>query len=202
MQVSKIVFGLGNPGEEYQRTPHNAGFEIVLKLAEDLKAGKFKKHKNSLIASVNIKSESVILALPQTFMNNSGSAVRNLLNDYGITPKDIIVCYDDLDLPFASIKLRLSGGAGGHHGMESIISEIGEKAFPRIRFGVKKEGVEKDKVVEYLLSKIEEKDYEKFLEGVNVGAAALKDALFRGFNYAMNFYNKKNKEESENQKEK
>ncbi|NMC00408.1 MAG: aminoacyl-tRNA hydrolase [Thermoanaerobaculaceae bacterium] len=200
MQVSKIVVGLGNPGEEYQRTPHNAGFEIVLKLAEDLKAGRFKKHKESLIATINIKGEGVILALPQTFMNNSGIAVRSLLSDYKLEPSNIIVCYDDLDLPFASIKLRLSGGAGGHHGMESIISELGEKTFPRIRFGVKKEGIEKENIIDYLLSKIEEKDYEKFLEGVNTGAAALKDALFRGFNYAMNYYNKKNKEDCDNQK--
>lgn len=194
MQVSKIVVGLGNPGREYERTLHNAGFEIVLKLAEKLKAERFKNLKNSLVSYVDVKGERIILALPQTFMNNSGFAVRQLLNEYKISSKDIIVCYDDLDLPFATVKLRLKGGAGGHHGMESIISEIESKFFPRVRFGVKKDEIEKEETVSYLLSKLTEQDYKRFIEGVNYAVDALTDALFYDFNYAMNHYNKRKKE--------
>lgn len=190
MQVSKIVVGLGNPGRKYEKTPHNAGFDIVFKFAEKLKTEKFKKLKDSLVSWVDIKGDRIILALPQTFMNNSGVAVRQLLNEYKISSKDIIVCYDDLDLPFSTVKLRIKGGAGGHHGMESIISEIKSKSFPRVRLGVKKDEIEKEETVSYLLSKLTEQDYTRFLEGVNYAVDALTDALFYDFNYAMNHYNK------------
>ncbi len=198
MPAVKLLVGLGNPGSEYEKTPHNAGFEIIRKFAENLKTVPFKRHKDSLVSFINIKGEKVILALPQLYMNNSGIAVRKLLNEFDLCPKDLIVCYDDLDLPFGTIKLRLSGGAGGHHGMESIISEIGTKVFPRIRIGVQNKAINRDETVNYLLSKLDERCYKLLLMGVEEAAEALQDALFKGWNFAMNKYNRKEESKSQN----
>lgn len=197
MRPVKVVVGLGNPGTEYERTPHNAGFELVRKLAKNLQADKFKKHKDSLVCFINVKGEKVLLALTQLYMNNSGIAVRKLLNEYSLLPQDLIVCYDDLDLPLGTVRLRLSGGAGGHHGMESIISEIGTKSFPRIRLGVGKKGIAKEFTTSYLLSQLDDRSYELFAKGIEKGAEAIKDALFNGFHFAMNRYNKRKEEGSD-----
>jgi len=191
MAVFKIVCGLGNPGPEYQGSPHNAGFEAVTKLREILKAPKFKKSGEALVSAAKIKGEQVLLVLPQTYMNRSGEALGKLAAKHGVSPGEIIVCYDDLDLPFGSVKLRLSGGAGGHHGMESIIEELCSDKFPRVRIGVRDEAVSKEETVDYLLRPLCEERYNELLEACAAAAAAMRDSLFIGWQKAMSLHNKR-----------
>ena len=131
-----VIAGLGNPGKEYARTRHNAGFNVVDRLAEkhDLK---FNKMMNKALVAIGaIDGAKVILVKPQTFMNESGSAVAPILKYYKVDPIGLMVVYDDLDLPMAQLRLRKSGGSGGHNGMKSLIARVGHEEFPRLRGGI------------------------------------------------------------------
>lgn len=133
----KLIVGLGNPGEKYQGTRHNLGFEVVEKIMDKVKGpelgwkkeGKFK----SEICKIN---PTLILVKPQTYMNNSGQAVKLLADYFKIPPEDIVVLHDDLDLPVGKLRLRAGGSGGGHHGVESIINSLGEDKFVRLRLGI------------------------------------------------------------------
>lgn len=131
-----IIAGLGNPGKEYARTRHNVGFNVVDHLAG--KHGlRFSKMMNkALIAVGEINGSKVILIKPQTFMNESGSAVAPVLKYYKVATMAFMAVYDDLDLPVAQLRLRKLGGSGGHNGMKSLIARIGTEDFPRLRVGI------------------------------------------------------------------
>jgi peptidyl-tRNA hydrolase, PTH1 family len=191
MSTSYVVVGLGNPGSEYVRSPHNAGFDAAAELRLLVKAPRFTADSDALVSVKSIRGEQVILALPQTFMNRSGVAVRKLLNRHDLPASRLIVCYDDLDLPFGTFRLRPHGGAGGHHGIESIIEEIGTSQFPRVRIGVKDELIRKEDVVDYLLAPLPEERYNELLAASKNAALAVRDALFLGWQKAMNLHNKK-----------
>jgi peptidyl-tRNA hydrolase, PTH1 family len=191
MSISHIVIGLGNPGTEYLRSPHNAGFEAAAELRALLKAPRFAASSDALVSNKIIRGEEVILALPQTFMNRSGIAVKRLMDKHDVPAARLIVCYDDLDLPFGSFRLRPHGGAGGHHGIESIIEEIGTSLFPRVRIGVKDESVKKDEVVDYLLAPLGEERYNELLGAAKNAALSVRDALYLGWQKAMSLHNKK-----------
>lgn len=132
----RIIAGLGNPGKEYSRTRHNAGFNVVDRLAE--KHGlKFTKMMNrAMVAMGNIAGQKVILVKPQTFMNDSGSSIGPIARYYKVEPQDVMVVYDDLDLSVAQLRMRKMGGSGGHNGMKSIITHLGTENFPRLRVGI------------------------------------------------------------------
>lgn len=133
----KLVVGLGNPGSQYARTRHNIGFMILDQLATDLHAPAWKldtKFKAE-VSEANIDNEKVILAKPQTFMNDSGSAVQKIMQFYKIDPADVWVVFDDVDVPFGRLKLRHDGSAGGHNGVKSTIANIGQD-FIRVRVGI------------------------------------------------------------------
>lgn len=139
----KIIVGLGNPGDKYINTRHNIGFttlDHLLKKYEPLKESSWDDNKKtkSLIKRVSAKKIPVLLAKPQTFMNNSGMAVRLLLEYFKVQPEDLILVYDELDLPLGKIQVRFGGGTAGHNGIESIINSIGTDKFLRIRMGVGK----------------------------------------------------------------
>lgn len=191
MAISHIVVGLGNPGAEYLRSPHNAGFDAVSGLRALLKAPKFSKDGDALVSLKAVRGEGVLIALPQTYMNRSGEAVSRLLRKHGLPASGLIVCYDDLDLPFGAVRLRPHGGAGGHHGMESIIGETGTTMFPRVRIGVRDEDVGRDGTVDYLLTPLPEERYEELRASAGKAAEAARDALFIGWHKAMNLHNKK-----------
>jgi peptidyl-tRNA hydrolase, PTH1 family len=130
----KLVVGLGNPGEKYIGVRHNIGFEAMDELARKLNIGNWsidKKNKSEVI-----KTSDLILAKPQTYMNNSGLAVKQLATYYKIPTTDIIVIHDDLDLLLGKIKVRSNGAAGGHHGVQSIIESLGTDQFTRVRLGI------------------------------------------------------------------
>ena len=145
----KLIIGLGNPGKKYQNTRNNLGFLVIEKLRQyfqeknytsseikNFSSFKFEKRFNAEIASYVIKNEKVLLIMPQTFMNNSGEAILKLVQFYKLNPqKDIIVIYDDIDLPFGKIRTK-GQSAGGHRGMDSIIQALGTKMISRIRCGI------------------------------------------------------------------
>ncbi len=136
----KLLVGLGNPGDKYSQVRHNLGFEVINKLVDRLQVTGYSWENNeklkSEICSLKTDAYSLILAKPQTFMNQSGIAVSLIANYYKIAPEDIIIIHDELDLPLGKIKVRIGGAAAGHHGVESIIEHLGTDKFIRVRLGI------------------------------------------------------------------
>lgn len=130
-----LVAGLGNPGRKYQKNRHNVGFMAVERLAEAHGISLGRVEQRTVVGGGHIADRSVILAKPQTYMNKCGDAIGPLANYYKIDPGDVLVIYDDLDLPLGTLRLREQGGAGGHNGMKSIIQHLGN-GFPRLRLGI------------------------------------------------------------------
>jgi peptidyl-tRNA hydrolase, PTH1 family len=132
-----IIVGLGNPGEQYARTRHNIGFNCVTHLAQRHGLTIQKKRANAQIGEGNIGGQRVVLVKPMTYMNRSGLAVSELCHWYKVDPaQDLLVIYDDMDLPFGKLRIRLRGSAGTHNGMRSLVSQLGSQNFPRLRVGV------------------------------------------------------------------
>ncbi len=130
------VVGLGNPGKLYSETRHNAGFALVKRMAREWQADLRGKRYQARTAEVEHGGDRVFLALPQTYMNNSGLSVRDLLKGKRVEPGSVLVIYDDLDIPIGDIRVRKQGTAGTHKGMQSIVRETGSTRFPRIRIGI------------------------------------------------------------------
>lgn len=131
-----IIIGLGNPGKEYERTRHNVGFDVIDVLSEKLGIALTKNAMHGLIGEGFVQGEKVILVKPQTYMNLSGQCVTELVGWYKAPMENVMVVYDDIDLPLGKLRLRASGSAGTHNGMRSIIGLLGRQDFPRLRVGV------------------------------------------------------------------
>ncbi|CAN2326258.1 aminoacyl-tRNA hydrolase [Fusobacterium sp. oral taxon C10] len=163
----KVVIGLGNPGKKYEKTRHNMGFLAVDSLRKKFNLSDEREKFQAFVSEKNIDGEKVIFFKPQTFMNLSGNAVIEIINFYKLDPKkDIIVIYDDMDLPFGDIRIREKGSSGGHNGIKSIISHIGEE-FIRIKCGI---GAKEKDAVEHVLGEFnqtEQKNLDKILENIN-----------------------------------
>jgi PTH1 family peptidyl-tRNA hydrolase len=166
-----IIVGLGNPEEKYFKTFHNMGYLAVGDAAEQLGVKFKKKECEAITAEANIGGERVILARPVTYMNNSGRAVKQLLAKYKANPSDLIVLYDDYDLPKGKIRIRPNGSAGTHNGMRSIIAEIGTSEFKRIRIGIRDEEVNIP-IINYVLANVKVEDYDLFVTACNRAASA------------------------------
>lgn len=132
----KLVVGLGNPGEEYDRTRHNAGFHVVDLLAERHGGRYWKSLKGAMVAEVTIDGERVWLAKPQSFMNASGGPAAKVAAELGLEPAQVLVVHDELDIPDGDVRVKDGGGAGGHRGVRSIIDKLGTRDFPRVRVGI------------------------------------------------------------------
>ncbi len=139
----KLVVGLGNPGKKYKNSKHNIGFMALDSYAI---TNKIKYRKSIRFTSEIAKTEKAILAKPKTYMNNSGLAVRKIMEYYKILPKDVLIVFDDLNLPFAKIRLRQTGSAGGHNGIKSIISHLSTQDFKRLRVGIGRDSNKEMKV--------------------------------------------------------
>lgn len=131
----RLIAGLGNPGGQYAENRHNVGFLLLDSLAEDLKLN-FRPKFQGLVAETQISGEKVYLLKPQTFMNLSGRSIRELVQFYKLRPEDILVVYDDMDLPLGRLRLRTSGSAGGHNGIKSMLAELGTEDFWRLKIGI------------------------------------------------------------------
>ena len=184
----RIVVGLGNPGREYSTTRHNLGFIVVDRFAA-IHTISFSRQKfKSKIASGVVAGEEVLLVKPQTFMNLSGEAVGPLLRFYKKPLSDLLVVYDDIDIPFGDIRLRTAGGSGGHKGMESIIGNLGSDEFQRIRVGIRREAPTGD-LGDYVLKNFS-KEEKAELDGIVDKACSAIEAVLTGpFEMAMNRFN-------------
>jgi PTH1 family peptidyl-tRNA hydrolase len=182
-----LVVGLGNPGERYRRNRHNIGFHCVERLAREHGIALGKKRFQAVWGQGRIAGEPVVLAMPQTYMNDSGRAVAPLSRWFKIPPERIMVVYDDLDLPVGRVRLRLGGSSGGHHGLESIIAELGTGDFNRLRIGIGRP--EFGDPIDYVLNDISREQEPVLAEACEMAARAIACFLERGIGEAMNLYN-------------
>lgn len=187
----KLIIGLGNPGKEYEKTRHNCGFLAVCNLQKTLNESfddfKFNKKFNALISQGDFNEEKIILAMPQTFMNNSGKSVSALINYYKLNSLDLIVIHDDIDLPLGKIRISKNVSSAGHKGIQSIIDYLGTKNFIRFRIGIKSNEIrDTSEFVLQKFTKEEQKIISKNLQKINL---AFKMILEKGINEAMNKYN-------------
>jgi len=191
----KLIVGLGNPGIEYQFTPHNLGFLTIDRIANDQGVEVRNRQCRAVTARTTIGSEQVLLAKPETYMNLSGLAVRELVARYEIQPEtDLIVIYDELDLPLGTIRIRQRGSSAGHNGVESVIGALGTQEFLRIRLGIAPERKISDGV-KYVLTPFRKAQLKVVDEVLDHAAEAVKVVLTEGPGPAMNRFNRKNKEE-------
>ncbi|HWR34919.1 MAG TPA: aminoacyl-tRNA hydrolase [Clostridia bacterium] len=187
----KLIVGLGNPGIEYQFTPHNMGFLAVDRIAEQCGVGVDNRHCRSLTGKGRIAGHGVVLAKPETYMNLSGMAVRELVREYEVAPEqDLIVIYDDLDLPFGGIRVRPRGSSGGHNGVESIIGALGTQEFLRVRLGIAPDHPMRDGA-KYVLSQFRKVQYPAIDQALDAAAQAVTVILNEGASAAMNRFNRK-----------
>ncbi|WP_018086127.1 aminoacyl-tRNA hydrolase [Desulfurispora thermophila] len=187
----QMIVGLGNPGEKYARTRHNAGFMVVDALAGELGPLVWRERFQALTVKVEMAGKPVLLVKPQTYMNLSGSAVAALLHWYKIELDNLLVIYDDLDLPPGKIRLRTKGGSGGHKGMISIIDLLGTSDFPRLRVGIGRPPVGgEEAVIAWVLGEFAPEERPLMEEAVRRGAAAARAVVEQGLQAAMNLYNR------------
>jgi peptidyl-tRNA hydrolase, PTH1 family len=187
----KLIVGLGNPGIEYQFTPHNLGFLVVDRIAEQCKVEVRNRHCRALTARTVIAEQPVLLAKPETYMNLSGMSVRELVSEYEVKPEsDLVVIYDELDLPLGSIRVRQRGSSAGHNGMQSILGALGTQEVMRIRLGI---GVEQrtSNGAKYVLAPFRKSQYKVVDEVLDTAAAAVNVILTEGIAAAMNRFNRR-----------
>jgi PTH1 family peptidyl-tRNA hydrolase len=186
----KLIVGLGNPGPEYELTPHNLGFLTIDRMASDRGVDVRNRLCRALTGRTQIGEEQVLLAKPETFMNLSGLAVRELLAEYQLRPEtDLVVIYDELDLPLGTIRIRQRGSSAGHNGMESIIAALGTQEFLRIRLGIAPETK--------ILKPFSKRQLKVVDEVLDIAAEAVQVILTEGPAAAMNRFNRKQDDEAE-----
>ncbi len=183
-----IVVGLGNPGKDYSNTRHNVGFDTIDVLANrnNIKINKIKF--KSVFGEGTIGNEKVLLVKPQTYMNNSGIAVREIYQFYKVPIENILVVVDDIDIDFASIRIRLKGSAGSHNGMKSIIYHLQRDDFPRIKIGIGKRHEEQD-LADFVLSRFSKDERIDIDSTILTAAEAIEMIIKENINQAMNKYN-------------
>ncbi|MGA9814495.1 MAG: aminoacyl-tRNA hydrolase [Terriglobales bacterium] len=187
----KLIVGLGNPGIAYQFTPHNMGFLTVDRMANDCGVEVRNRQCHALTARAEIGGEQVLLAKPETFMNLSGMAVRELVAKHEVNLEtDLIVIYDELDLPLGAIRIRQRGSSAGHNGMKSIIGALGTQEFLRIRLGISPERKIADGV-KFVLTPFRKAQLKKVDEVLESAAEAVNVVLKEGPAAAMNRFNRK-----------
>jgi PTH1 family peptidyl-tRNA hydrolase len=187
----KLIVGLGNPGTEYQFTPHNMGFLALEAIAHEFGADLRNRQCRALTARMEIGSETVLLAKPETFMNLSGISVHELITKNGITPEtDLIVIHDELDFPFGTVRIHRRRSSAGHNGVESIIGTLGTQDFLRIRMGVAPD-CKIDDGMSYLLSPMRKAKLKAVDEMLGTALEAIKMIFSQGEAAAMNQYNRK-----------
>ena len=189
MEPWHLIAGLGNPGEEYARTRHNAGFSLAGKLAARWKADwKNERKFNARVARAKRNGIRVLLCQPRTFMNASGEAVKAVMSFYRLPPEHLLVAVDDADLPLGEIRLRAGGSSGGHHGLESVEQHLGTRAFARLRLGIgRKDGARE--ITDYVLDRFDAAEA-ALMEKVLCRAADQAECwLDDGIEMAMNRFN-------------
>ena len=185
-----LVAGLGNPGEEYENSPHNLGFHVIDRLAELQGIRVTRKDSRALVGLGEIAGQSVMLAKPQTFMNLSGGAVKPLMEKHSLTAADLILVYDELDLPWGELKIKARGSSAGHNGVESVISSLGTKEFARVRLGVSPGHPVSDGAA-YLLAPIRRSQRKESDQLVARGDEAVGSIIAEGVAKSMTIFNRR-----------
>jgi peptidyl-tRNA hydrolase, PTH1 family len=184
-----LIVGLGNPGRRYQGTRHNVGFMVVDRICNALPGGTAKSRFQADYYETRDGDKRVVLAKPQTFMNESGIAVGQLVRWYKIPNDRVLVIYDDLELPFGALRLRASGSAGGHNGMSSVISHLRSEQFPRLRVGIDRP--RSGSTVPYVLSAFSASEQRELPRVLDSAADAARSWLRDGITAAMNTHNQR-----------
>jgi peptidyl-tRNA hydrolase, PTH1 family len=186
----KLVVGLGNPGKQYEYTAHNLGFLVIDRLAErnGMKVG--RKDSMALVGQGTVAGKRVLLAKPQTFMNLSGESVQGLLVKNEIAPGDLVLVYDELDLPWQSVRIRPNGSAAGHRGVDSVIRCVGTKEFPRVRLGVHGGRREKDGA-QIVLARLKRAHKQELDELVDYTSQAVESIIAEGVEKSMAKFNRR-----------
>lgn len=193
----KLVVGLGNPGIAYQFTPHNLGFLTIDRIAQRCNVDVASRRCQAATAKVKLAGHEVLLVKPETFMNLSGLSVRRLVEDLGVEPaNDLIVVYDELDLPFSTLRIKYRGGTAGHNGLESVVGSLGTEDFIRVRLGIQPDHPVRDGA-KYVLSQFKKSQLEAVDDLIERGADAVEAILKDGLAAAMNRFNQRPKRESE-----
>jgi PTH1 family peptidyl-tRNA hydrolase len=185
-----LVVGLGNPGEEYEKTPHNLGFRVVDLLAERNSIRVNRKDSRALTGVGKIAGKAVMLAKPQTYMNLSGTSVEALIAKHSLAAADLILVYDELDLPWGELRIKPRGSAAGHHGSESVIERLGTQRFVRVRLGINP-GSKLHEGAEYLLAPIHRSRRAEAEQLVGRGAEAVASIIAEGVEKSMTKFNRR-----------
>lgn len=184
----KLIVGLGNPGKQYHQTRHNIGFDVIDEVSSRFNIPLSQAKWQGIYGMGHVNGEKVILLKPLTYMNLSGESVRAVMDFYDLDPEDLVVIYDDLDLPVGKIRLRQKGSAGGHNGIKSIIAHLGTQQFNRIRVGIDRPPTGMS-VSDYVLSRFQKDDREAIEQTIKVCADACEAWLKSPFLQVMNEYN-------------
>ena len=185
-----IIVGLGNPGTEYENTRHNAGFMVIDRLAKKYGIKLDRKSRLMRWGRGSISHKDVILMKPMTYMNESGLAVRRILSEQGANPRNLIVVYDDLDLEPGRIRIRENGGSGGHKGIRSIIGQLGDEGFTRVRVGIGRPPGRQDPA-DYVLSPFTKRQWEEVDVAISKAVDAIVYIIEHGAEKAMNEFNRR-----------
>ena len=183
-----LIAGLGNPGRKFEHNRHNVGFMLLNRLSLKFGENFGQVESKALVAKTIVQGERVILIKPQTYMNNSGAAVNSLVNFYKIPLANLLVAYDDVDLPLGTLRLRPSGGSAGQKGMQSIIERMGTDQFPRLRIGTGRPPGRME-AADYVLEDFPNRDADLLSETLDRGVEAVLTYLKDGLDRAMNLYN-------------
>lgn len=192
LQSPVLIVGLGNPGDKYRQTRHNLGFMVVDALSQRWQISlQMQKRFQGELGEGKLGNQPVQLLKPTTFMNNSGQSVRAVLDWYKRSPESVLVIYDDLDLPLGKLRIRLSGSAGGHNGIRSLIAHLQTQEFPRLRLGInpaQKNGEEKD-TISHVLGRFAPQEQPLVVATIDLAADAVETCIKQGVEKAMNRYN-------------
>ena len=187
-ELSYLLVGLGNPGREYQTNRHNYGFMLIDRLAVRLNARGLKVQSKAIVTSATYEDHRLILAKPQTYMNMSGQSIQGLAHFYKLPMENMLVAYDDLDLPFGTIRLRPGGGPGGQKGVASTIERLGTKDFARLRLGIGRPPGRMDPAA-YVLQNFSRDELKLVSEILDRAADAALEFVMNGLDKAMNKFN-------------
>lgn len=188
--IPQLIIGLGNPEEKYENTRHNIGFEAVDLLAKSwqLSWQQNKRFQGLFTEGTGMNNKKIRLLKPLTYMNRSGEAVRAVIDWYKLSPESILVIYDDMDLPLGRIRLRLSGSAGGHNGIKSIISHLSSQDFPRLRIGIGKSNQKKE-TISHVLGRFSLDETQVMSKVLELVKDTVKSSFKEGVEKAMSLYN-------------
>lgn len=187
----KVIVGIGNIGKKYLLTKHNIGFIVLDIFSEKHKLSYYQEKINYLYTGSVFDTSSFLLVKPKTFVNRTGLAIKDLMFEYNITPEDVLVIVDDLNLPMGKIRIRNNGGDGGHNGLKSIINTLESKNFPRIRFGIGN-NFEDGEMADYVLSNFSDKNLEEINPNIKFTIDLIESFIKGGYKNMINLYSKSN----------